>query len=346
MDERMKSGSEKKNNKGGAKAEGAEGQVTDITPRSEDFSRWYTDVVRRAELADYSPVKGCMVIRPYGYAIWELIQQGLDRRIKATGHVNAYFPLFIPKSLLMREAEHVEGFAPQVAWVTKGGDEELEEPLVVRPTSEAIIGTMYAKWIQSWRDLPVLINQWANIVRWEKVTRLFLRTAEFLWQEGHTAHETAEEAQAETLRMLDVYADFAQEALAIPVIKGTKTEAEKFPGAVTTYCIEGLMQDGKALQCGTSHNLGQNFAKAFNIKFLGRDQAQQHAWTTSWGASTRLIGATIMAHSDDEGLVLPPRVAPNVVAIVPIFRGEQEMAKVREYVNKILVALVGEQEVA
>src|SRR5881396_1653814 len=241
--------------------------VTEITPRSQDFSKWYVDVVRRAELADYSPVKGCMVIRPYGYAIWELMQQGLDRRFKATGHVNAYFPLFIPESLLMKEAEHVEGFAPQVAWVTQGGNEPLEERLVVRPTSETIIGTMYAKWVQSWRDLPILINQWANVVRWEKVTRLFLRTAEFLWQEGHTAHETAEQAQEETLLMLNVYGEFAENVLAIPVVKGMKTESEKFPGAVTTYAIEGLMQDGKALQCGTSHNLGQNFARAFDIKF-------------------------------------------------------------------------------
>src|SRR6188768_344385 len=248
--------------------------VTEITKQSVDFSKWYLDVVRKAELADYSPVKGCMVIRPYGYAMWELLQQALDARIKATGHVNAYFPLFIPESLLHKEAEHVEGFAPQVAYVTHGGGEELEEKLVVRPTSEAIIGTMYAKWVHSWRDLPLLINQWANVVRWEKVTRLFLRTTEFLWQEGHTAHETAEEAQQETLRMLDVYAAFAEEVLAIPVIKGAKTESEKFPGADVTYCIEALMQDGKALQAGTSHNLAQNFSKAFDIKFAGRDQKQ------------------------------------------------------------------------
>src|SRR5437762_2272721 len=282
---------------------------TEITRQSDDFGRWYIDVVRRAELADYSPVKGCMVIRPYGYAIWELMQQGLDRRFKATGHVNAYFPLFIPESLLMKEAAHVEGFAPQVAWVTRGGNEDLEERLVVRPTSETIIGTMYAKWVQSWRDLPILINQWANVVRWEKVTRLFLRTAEFLWQEGHTAHETAAQAQEETLRMLGVYAAFAESMLAMPVIQGKKTDSEKFPGADTTYTIEALMQDGKALQCGTSHNLGQNFARAFEIKFLGRNQQQEFAWTTSWGASTRLIGAMIMAHSDDEGLVLPPKAA-------------------------------------
>src|SRR5689334_22785982 len=314
--------------KDGQKKTESKGGVTEITPQSENFSQWYLDVVRRAELADYTEVKGCMAIRPYGYAIWELIQQAFDRRFKATGHVNAYFPLFIPSGLLMKEKEHVEGFAPQVAWVTRGGDEELAEPLVVRPTSEVIIGTLYAKWIKSWRDLPVLINQWANVVRWEKVTRPFLRTAEFLWQEGHTAHETAEQAQAETLKMLDVYAAFAEEFLAIPVIKGAKTDAEKFPGAVTTYCIEALMQDGKALQAGTSHNLGQNFANAFDIKFLGRDQKLQHAWTTSWGVSTRLIGAMIMAHSDDEGLIVPPRVAPTVAAIVPIFKSPEEQAKV------------------
>jgi prolyl-tRNA synthetase len=302
--------------------EGNEGFVTKITPRSEDFSRWYTDVVRRAELADYSPVKGCMVIRPYGYAIWELIQQGLDRRIKATGHVNAYFPLFIPKSLLMREAEHVEGFAPQVAWVTKGGDEELDEPLVVRPTSEAIIGTMYAKWIQSWRDLPVLINQWANIVRWEKVTRLFLRTTEFLWQEGHTAHETEAEAQEETLKILnEVYKDFVETELAIPVIAGVKSDSEKFAGASKTYSIEALMGDGRALQAATSHNLGQNFAKAFGIQFQARDKSLQYIWGTSWGITTRLIGALVMTHGDEGGLIFPPRVAPYQVVIVPIPRG-------------------------
>jgi prolyl-tRNA synthetase len=295
--------------------------VTEITPQSVDFSRWYLDVVRRAELSDYTDVKGCMAIRPYGYAIWELIQQALDRRFKATGHVNAYFPLFIPSSLLMREKEHVEGFAPQVAWVTRGGDEELAEPLVVRPTSEAIIGTMYAKWIKSWRDLPVLINQWANVVRWEKVTRPFLRTTEFLWQEGHTAHETESEAQEETLRILALYQDVAENELAIPVISGQKSESEKFAGAAKTYSIEALMGDGRALQAGTSHNLGQNFAKAFEIQFQGRDKSLQHAWTTSWGVSTRLIGAVIMAHGDDSGLILPPRVAPYQVVIVPIPRG-------------------------
>ena len=295
--------------------------VTEITPRSEDFSRWYLDVVRSAELADYSPVKGCMVIRPYGYAIWELIQQLLDRRFKATGHVNAYFPLFIPESLLMKEKQHVEGFAPQVAWVTKGGDEELEEKLIVRPTSEVMVGTMYAKWVKSWRDLPVLINQWANVVRWEKVTRPFLRTTEFLWQEGHTAHETAEEAEAETLKILALYKEFAETELAMPVVDGTKSDSEKFAGAACTYSIEALMGDGRALQAGTSHNLGQNFAKAFEIKFQGRDKALQHAWTTSWGVSTRLIGALIMTHGDDSGLVLPPHIAPYQVVIVPIPRG-------------------------
>jgi prolyl-tRNA synthetase len=296
--------------------------VTEITPRSQDFSQWYLDVVRRAELADYSPVKGCMVIRPYGYAMWELLQQALDARIKATGHVNAYFPLFIPNSLLNKEAEHVEGFAPQVAYVTHGGGEELEEKLVVRPTSEAIIGTMYAKWIQSWRDLPVLINQWANVVRWEKVTRPFLRTTEFLWQEGHTAHETETEAEDETLKILDLYADVCEQVLAVPVVKGRKTESEKFAGALRTYSIEALMGDGRALQAGTSHNLGQNFAKAFDITFQGRDKTVQHVWGTSWGVTTRLIGAIIMTHGDDSGLVLPPRIAPHQIVIVPIGRDD------------------------
>jgi len=294
---------------------------TEITPQSQDFGRWYIDVVRRAELADYSPVKGCMVIRPYGYAIWELMQQGLDKRFKATGHVNAYFPLFIPESLLMKESEHVAGFAPQVAWVTQGGTEVLEERLVVRPTSETIIGTMYAKWVQSWRDLPILINQWANVVRWEKVTRLFLRTTEFLWQEGHTAHETAEEAEAETLKMLGVYKEFAHTELAMPVIDGQKTESEKFAGAERTYSIEALMRDGRALQAGTSHNLGQNFAKVFDIKFQARDKSVQFVYGTSWGVSTRMIGGLIMTHGDDGGLILPPRMAPYQVVIVPIPRG-------------------------
>jgi prolyl-tRNA synthetase len=294
--------------------------VTEITPRSEDFSRWYLDVVRRAELADYSPVKGCMVIRPYGYAIWELIQQALDSRIKATGHVNAYFPLFIPNSLLMKEADHVEGFAPQVAYVTHGGGEELEEKLVVRPTSEAIIGTKYADWIQSWRDLPILINQWANVVRWEKKTYPFLRTTEFLWQEGHTAHETEAEAEEETLKILNLYAEVCESVLAMPVVKGQKTESEKFAGAVRTYSIEALMGDGRALQAGTSHNLGQNFAKAFDITFQARDTSVQHVWGTSWGVSTRLVGGVIMAHGDDSGLVLPPAIAPYQVVVVPIGR--------------------------
>src|SRR5690242_16372838 len=315
--------------------------VTEITPRSEDFSRWYLDVVRRAELADYSPVKGCMVIRPYGYAIWEHIQRLLDARFKATGHVNAYFPLFIPEGLLLREKEHVEGFAPQVAWVTRGGDEELEERLIVRPTSEVIIGTMYAKWIKSWRDLPVLINQWANVVRWEQVTRPFLRTTEFLWQEGHTAHETAEEAEAETLKILALYKDFAERELGMAVVDGVKSDSEKFAGASRTYSIEALMGDGRALQAGTSHNLGQNFAKAFDIKFQGRDKALQHAWTTSWGVSTRLIGGVIMTHGDDSGLVLPPRVAPYQVVIVPIQRGnwqETVLPKAREIQTALVSA--------
>lgn len=294
--------------------------VTEITPRSQDFSRWYLDVVRRAELADYSPVKGCMVIRPYGYAIWELIQQAFDKEFKRTGHQNAYFPLFIPESLLTKEAEHVEGFAPQVAYVTHGGGEELEEKLVVRPTSEAIFGTMYAKWIQSWRDLPILLNQWANVVRWEKVTRPFLRTTEFLWQEGHTAHETAEEAETETRMILDLYSSLSHGVLAMPVVKGQKSESEKFAGALRTYSIEALMGDGRALQAGTSHNLGQNFAKAFEIKFQARDKSVQHVWGTSWGVSTRLVGGIIMTHGDDSGLVLPPAVAPYQVVIIPIGR--------------------------
>jgi prolyl-tRNA synthetase len=324
---------QEKTSERGAGKRGTEALVTEITPQSQDFSRWYLDVVRRAELADYTDVKGCMAIRPYGYAIWELIQQALDRRFKATGHVNAYFPLFIPASLLMKEKEHVEGFAPQVAWVTRGGDEELAEPLIVRPTSETMIGTLYAKWIQSWRDLPVLINQWANVVRWEKVTRPFLRTTEFLWQEGHTAHETEAEAQEETLKILALYKDFAENELAMPVIDGQKSESEKFAGALRTYSIEALMGDGRALQAGTSHNLGQNFAKAFDIQFQGRDKTLQHAWTTSWGVSTRMIGGLIMTHGDDSGLILPPRVAPYQVVIVPIPRGnwqETVLPKARE----------------
>jgi prolyl-tRNA synthetase len=304
-----------------AKPNQDEAFVTEITKQSVDFSKWYLDVVRKAELADYSPVKGFMVIRPYGYAIWELIQQQLDQRFKATGHVNAYFPLLIPESLLLKEAQHVEGFAPQVAYVTHGGGEELEEKLVIRPTSETIFGVMYQKWIQSWRDLPVLINQWANVVRWEKVTRPFLRTTEFLWQEGHTAHETADEAQEETMKILGIYKEFAENVLAMPVVDGQKSDSEKFAGAAKTYSIEALMGDGRALQAGTSHNLGQNFAKAFEIQFQGRDKTLQHAWTTSWGVSTRLIGGVIMTHGDDSGLILPPAIAPYQVVIVPIPRG-------------------------
>ncbi len=295
--------------------------VTQITPKSEDFSRWYIDLIRRAELADYAPMKGMMVIRPYGYAIWENIQRLLDRRIKATGHVNAYFPVFIPESFLRKEMEHLKGFAPEVAWVTHGGDDELEERLAVRPTSEAIIGFMYSKWIKSWRDLPVLINQWANVVRWEKVTRPFLRTTEFLWQEGHTAHETFEQAQEETILILNMYKEFVENELAIPVLHGRKTEREKFAGALATYAIEGLMSDGKALQMGTSHNLGQHFARVFNIRFEDRNQNLQFVWQTSWGVSTRLIGALVMAHGDDSGLVFPPQVAPVQVIIVPISIG-------------------------
>jgi prolyl-tRNA synthetase len=313
--------------------------VTEITPQSEDFSRWYLDVVRRAELADYSPVKGCMVIRPYGYAIWELIQQAFDRRFKATGHVNAYFPLFIPESLLHKEAEHVEGFAPQVAYVTHGGGEQLEERLVVRPTSEAIIGTMYAKWVHSWRDLPILINQWVNVVRWEKVTRPFLRTTEFLWQEGHTAHETEVEAEEETRKILELYKETVETEMAMPVVTGRKSESEKFAGALRTYSIEALMGDGRALQAGTSHNLGQNFAKAFEITFQARDKSVQHVWGTSWGVSTRLIGGVIMTHGDDSGLVLPPRVAPYQVVIVPIPRGNWQdtvLPKAREIQQQLM----------
>src|SRR5215210_2415716 len=315
--------------------------VTEITPRSQDFSRWYLDIVQRAELADYSPVKGCMVIRPYGYAMWEQIQQALDSRIKATGHVNAYFPLFIPESLLNKEAEHVEGFAPQVAYVTHGGGEELEEKLVVRPTSEAIIGTMYAKWVQSWRDLPILLNQWANVVRWEKVTRPFLRTTEFLWQEGHTAHETEAEAEAETRMILDMYASLCASLMAMPVVKGIKSESEKFAGALRTYSIEAMMGDGRALQAGTSHNLGQNFAKAFDITFQARDKSVQHVWGTSWGVTTRLVGAIIMTHGDDSGLVLPPNVAPYQVVIVPIGRDnwrETVLPKAKEIQQQLVDA--------
>ncbi len=295
--------------------------VTAITPKSEDFSRWYTEIIRRAELADYAPMKGMMVIRPYGYAIWENIQRLLDNRIKETGHTNAYFPLFIPETFLQKETEHLEGFSPEVAWVTHGGEEELEERLAVRPTSEAIIGNMYSKWIKSWRDLPVLINQWANIVRWEKVTRPFLRTTEFLWQEGHTAHETSEEAEKETLMILDLYKEFVETELAIPVVSGRKTARERFAGALETYAIEALMSDGKALQMGTSHNLGQHFSKVFNIRFEDRDQKLQYVWQTSWGVSTRLVGSVIMSHGDDSGLKFPPRIAPVQIVIIPISLG-------------------------
>jgi prolyl-tRNA synthetase len=306
--------------------------VKEIPGKAENFSEWYTAVILKGELADYSPVRGCMVIRPYGYAIWENIQHSLDRRFKATGHKNAYFPLFIPESFLKKEAEHVEGFAPQVAWVTRGGTEDLTENLVVRPTSEAIICSMYAKWIQSYRDLPVLINQWCNVVRWEKSTRLFLRTTEFLWQEGHTAHRTEEEGKAETLQMLNVYRDFVESDMAIPVIWGQKTESEKFAGALYTYTIEALMPDGQALQSGTSHNLGQHFSKAFDIKFLDSDNQEKYVWQTSWGVSTRIIGALIMTHGDDRGLAFPPNIAPLQVVIVPIFykKKDEVLAKARE----------------
>ena len=306
-----------------------------ITPRSEDYSEWYTEVIREAQLADYAPVRGCMVIRPYGYELWENVKEGLDRRFKETGHENAYFPLFVPMSFIEKEAEHIEGFAPELAVVTHGGGKKLEDPLVVRPTSETVIGHMYSQWIQSYRDLPVLINQWANVVRWELRTRLFLRTMEFLWQEGHTAHATAEEAQEETLRMLDVYTDFAVNDAAIPVIPGRKSDSEKFPGADASYSIEAMMGDRRALQSGTSHNLGQNFAKAFDIQYQDANGAQRHCWTTSWGVSTRMVGAVVMTHGDDQGLVLPPRLAPTQVVIVPIYRKDAERGTVMEAVNKI-----------
>jgi len=292
--------------------------VTHIAKRDEDFPQWYTDVILKTDMVDYSDVRGCMVIKPYGYGVWELIQAEMDRRFKETGHVNAYFPLFIPESLLMKEAEHVEGFAPEVAWVTHGGSEKLTERLAIRPTSETIIGAMYAKWIQSYRDLPVLMNQWCNVVRWEKSTRPFLRTSEFLWQEGHTAHETEEDAVEETLKMLEVYREFAENVLAIPVFTGRKSEKEKFAGAKATYSIEAMMQDGKALQMGTSHYMGQNFAKGYDITYLGRDGKLEHCYTTSWGTSTRMIGGLIMVHGDDRGLVLPPKVAPIQAVILPI----------------------------
>jgi len=310
-----------------------------ITPRSVDYSRWYLDVIREAELAESSPVRGCMVIRPYGYRIWEAVQGGLDRRFKDTGHENAYFPLFIPESFLRKEAEHVEGFAPELAVVTIGGGKKLEEPLVVRPTSETIIGHMYSKWVQSYRDLPLLINQWANVVRWEMRTRPFLRTMEFLWQEEHTAHATSEEAVEETLRMLDVYADFAINDAAIPVIKGVKSEKEKFAGAVNSYSIEAMMGNGWALQAGTSHYLGDNFSRAFEITYLDRDNETRYCHTTSWGVSTRMVGAIIMAHGDDHGLRLPPRIAPIQVVIVPIWRKEKEKSVVLELADQVNNAL-------
>lgn len=318
-----------------------------ITPRAKSYADWYQDLVLKAELADYSPVRGCMVVRPYGWALWENLKADLDRRFAETGHVNAQFPLFIPLSFLAKEAAHVEGFAKECAVVTHyrlkatpegiqpDPESRLEEPLIVRPTSETIIGAMYAKWVQSWRDLPILINQWANVVRWEMRTRLFLRTTEFFWQEGHTAHETEKEAVEETLRMVEVYRRVAEEHLAMPVFVGVKSPAERFAGAVDTWCIEALMQDGKALQSATSHFLGQNFAKAFDIKFTGRDGKQQHVWTTSWGATTRLIGALVMTHSDDKGLVLPPRVAPTQLVVIPIWKSDEEKAQVLGVVKGI-----------
>ncbi len=306
-----------------------------LPSRSENFAEWYNQLVLKAELADYAPVRGCMVVRPYGWALWENIKEALDKRFKATGHVNAAFPLLIPMSFFEKEKEHVEGFSPELAVVTHGGGEKLAEPLAVRPTSETIIGYMYAKWIKSWRDLPVLINQWGNVVRWELRTKLFLRTLEFYWQEGHTAHATAEEAEEETRRMLDVYTDFAINEAAVPVIPGVKTESEKFAGAVRSYTIEAMMGDTKALQAGTSHFLGQNFAKAFNIQYLDKNNQLQYAWTTSWGLSTRFIGAIIMVHGDDKGLVMPPRLAPIQVVIVPIYKTEAERAEVLEAADRI-----------
>jgi len=328
-------------------------ELKELTPRSVDYSQWYLDLVLKAELAENSAVRGCMVIKPYGYAIWEKMQRQLDDMFKETGHVNAYFPLFIPKSFLSKEAAHVEGFAKECAVVThyrlkndpdgKGvivdPEAKLEEELIVRPTSETIIWNTYRNWIQSYRDLPILVNQWANVVRWEMRTRLFLRTAEFLWQEGHTAHATKEEAEAETVQMLNVYAQFAEEHMAMPVIKGVKSASERFAGAVETYTIEAMMQDGKALQSGTSHFLGQNFAKAFDVKFADKEGKMDHVWATSWGLSTRMIGALIMAHSDDNGLVLPPKLAPFQVVIVPIYKGEEQLAKINEKVEGIVKSL-------
>ena len=309
-----------------------------ITPRGTDYAQWYVDIVLRARLADYSPVKGCMVIRPRGYALWERMRSVLDGMFKDTGHENAYFPLLIPESFIHREAEHVEGFSPELAVVTHAGGEQLEEPLVLRPTSETIIWAMYKKWIQSYRDLPILINQWANVVRWEKRTRLFLRTTEFLWQEGHTAHETSEEAVEETLQILGVYREFAEKYLAMPVLYGRKSEQEKFAGAVETYAIEAMMQDKRALQAGTSHFLGQNFAKAFDVTYQTRAGDLDHVWATSWGVSTRLIGALIMTHSDDRGLIIPPKLAPTEAVIVPIFKNETK-AQVLTYAEQVKASL-------
>ena len=314
-----------------------------LTSRAEDFSAWYTDLVLRAELADYSPVRGCMVIRPDGYGIWERMQGALDQMFKATGVRNAYFPLFIPESFLRKEAQHVEGFAPETAVVTHGGGEKLEEPLVVRPTSETIIYHMFAKWLQSWRDLPFLYNQWANVVRWEMRTRLFLRTTEFLWQEGHTAHATHDEAEAKTREMLGVYRRFMEEWMAMPVITGQKSESEKFAGALRTYACEALMQDNRALQAGTSHNLGQNFAKAFDLTFQGEQGTMEHAWNTSWGVSTRMIGGLVMTHGDDNGLVCPPKLAPVEVVIVPIYRSDAERAQVLEVADRIRAEIGGRE---
>ena len=311
-----------------------------LTTRAEDFSAWYNEVVLRAELADYSPVKGSMVIRPNGYGIWERMQRALDDMFKATGHQNAYFPLFIPESFMKKEAQHVEGFAPELAVVTHGGGKKLEENLVVRPTSETIIYYMYAKWVQSYRDLPILINQWANVVRWEMRTRLFLRTLEFLWQEGHTAHATHDEAEAETLLILGIYRRFAEEWMAMPVLTGLKSENEKFAGALRTYCIEAMMQDNKALQAGTSHNLGQNFAKAFDLKFQSESGSIEHAWNTSWGVSTRMVGGLVMSHGDDNGMITPPRLAPIEVVIVPIWKTDEERSTLVEAANTLKAELV------
>ena len=315
--------------------------VKKLTPMSQDFNQWYTDIIQEAQLADYSPVKGTMVIRPYGYALWENIQSYLDKRFKETGHENAYFPLFIPKSFIQKEAEHVEGFSPELATVTHAGGKELEEPLIVRPTSETIINHMFAKWIKSHRDLPMLINQWANVVRWEMRTRLFLRTSEFLWQEGHTAHQTKEEATEEALRMLDIYEEFTQNVAAVKVIKGTKSEIEKFAGAKVTYSIEAMMLDKKALQAGTSHELGQNFSKAFEIQYSDENNQLAHPYQTSWGVSTRLIGMIIMAHGDDKGLKLPPQIAPTQVVIIPIIPKNSNPSEILDAVNNIKALLEG-----